>query len=380
MPGPARRAELVAGPTRDVGHVRRLVVERPAERVAEDEQVRVGRPVACPRSDRGASERPGDGRGEAPRVSRDVHRLARIAARGSGAPPHAAASIARAWRRTSTRRRPSGSIRARGQRTTGRRGAGPRRVGSLSSLHGSARRSTTPRVHPDEVRYIMPRRRSSRERGCALPRRRVRLRAAPRRGAGAGFGLFEDRDVAYPWFKVVERALLRAHGRSGVPPRATTPVPWWAVLAAGLSVAVPSSISIGTVMTESTVLPHGRVALYATISRSSDRPRRQLLLLAAIAAAFLTRSQLGVLYLGVAGRARLSLAGSCPGVAQSVRQLWPSACHSPPGLAVFSSRDSCRASPRESLGAYWELWRGTTRSKSRSGSSTTSRTSRSTSR
>ena len=72
--GPAARAEAVAGPIRDAGDVRRLVVERPAERVPQDEKARVRRPVSRPHSDRGASERPGDGRGEAPRVSSDLHR------------------------------------------------------------------------------------------------------------------------------------------------------------------------------------------------------------------------------------------------------------------------------------------------------------------
>ncbi len=92
--GPARRAELVAGPTRDAGHVRRLVVERPAERVAEDEQARVGRPVSRPRTDRGASERPSDGRGEAPRVPRDVHRGREDSGADEEGVPVAAASIA----------------------------------------------------------------------------------------------------------------------------------------------------------------------------------------------------------------------------------------------------------------------------------------------
>ena len=71
-------------------------------------------------------------------------------------------------------------------------------------------------------------------------------------------------DAAYEWFKVANAFCF-----------ALTAVPvyllarrlasaWWAVLAAGLSVAIPSAISIGTVMTESVSYPATALALYAT--------------------------------------------------------------------------------------------------------------------
>ena len=67
--------------------------------------------------------------------------------------------------------------------------------------------------------------------------------------------------------------------------------PWWAVCAAGLSVAIPSSISVSTVMTESLAFLTAAWALYA-IALALERPTlyRQLAVLAAIATAFLTRA------------------------------------------------------------------------------------------
>ena len=100
------------------------------------------------------------------------------------------------------------------------------------------------------------------------------------------------------------------------------------------------------------------VALYATML-ALERPttRRQLLLLAAIAAAFLTRSQLGVLYLGWLVALALHWWIS-PAARPSLRQLWPSAVPLAAGAGLLLARLVSGSSPRESLGAYWELWRG----------------------
>ena len=170
--------------------------------------------------------------------------------------------------------------------------------------------------------------------------------------------LSSDLESAYPWFKLVNALFF-----------ALTAVPvyllarrlvssWWAVLAAGLSVAIPSSISVGTVMTESMAFFTAAVALYATML-ALERPtvRRQLLLLAAIAVAFLTRSQLGVLYLGWL----LALGVHWwidPAARTSVRRLWPSALPLVAAVGLLFLRVASGASPRDSLGAYWELWRG----------------------
>jgi hypothetical protein len=217
---------------------------------------------------------------------------------------------------------------------------------------------SVPRVHPDEVRYIIGASSVLEGEGLSL------------RGGEYGFGplhagvltlvlwLSSDLESAYPWFKLVN-ALFWALTAIPVYLLARRLVSaWWAVLAAGLSVAIPSSISVGTVMTESMAFLTGAIALYATML-ALERPtvRRQLLLLAAIAVAFLTRSQLGVLY--VAWLLALGLHWwISPAARASVRRLWPSAIPLVAALGVLLARVASGSSPRDSLGAYWELWRG----------------------
>jgi hypothetical protein len=217
---------------------------------------------------------------------------------------------------------------------------------------------SVPRVHPDEVRYMIGASSVIEGEGLSL------------RGGEYGFGplhaavltlvlwLAGDLEGAYPWFKLANALFF-----------ALTAVPvyllarrllsaWWAVLAAGLSVAIPSSISVGTVMTESMAFLTGAIALYATML-ALERPsvRRQLLLLAAIAVAFLTRSQLGVLYVGWLLALGLHWWIS-PAARERLRRLWPSALPLLGVLGVLLARVASGSSPRDSLGAYWELWRG----------------------
>ena len=137
---------------------------------------------------------------------------------------------------------------------------------------------------------------------------------------------------------------------------------WWAVLAAGLAVAIPSSISVATVMTESMAYLAAALALYATML-ALERPTvlRQFLLLAAIGIAFLTRSQLGVLYVGWLAALGLHWwisPGARPEGRAALKRFWPSALPLVAAVAVLGARLVGGSSPRESLGAYWELWRG----------------------
>ena len=221
---------------------------------------------------------------------------------------------------------------------------------------------SVPRVHPDEVRYLIGA--SSLVEGDGL-----RLR-----GDEYGFGplhasvlalvlwLSSGLDAAYPWFKVVN-ALFWALTAIPVYLLARRLVSsWWAVLAAGLAIAIPSSISVGTVMTESMAFLAAAWALYATML-ALERPTvlRQLVLLAAIAAAFLTRSQLGVLYVGWVAALGLHWwinPAARPRGGSALVSFWPSVL--PPLAAVLGlgARVASGSSPRDSLGAYWELWRG----------------------
>ena len=137
---------------------------------------------------------------------------------------------------------------------------------------------------------------------------------------------------------------------------------WWAVLAAALSVAIPSSVSVATVMTESVSYLATAWAVYA-IALALERPTilRQFALLGAIAVAFLTRPQFGILYatwVGALAILWLLVPESRPRTRRDVLGYWPTLL--PPVLAVlaFAARLVAGASARDSFGAYWELWRG----------------------
>ena len=223
-------------------------------------------------------------------------------------------------------------------------------------------RVSVPRVHPDEVRYMIGASSLVEGDGLAL------------RGAEYGFGplhagvlalvlwLSSGLEAAYPWFKVVN-ALFWALTAIPVYLLARRLVSsWWAVLAAGLSVAIPSSISVATVMTESMAFLAAAWALYATML-ALERPTvlRQLALLAAIGAAFLARSQLGVLYVGWLAALGLHWwisPATRPRGRADLRRLWPSALPLVLAAVALVARIASGASPRDSLGAYWELWRG----------------------
>ncbi len=221
---------------------------------------------------------------------------------------------------------------------------------------------SVPRVHPDEVRYIIGASSVIEGEGLSL------------RGGEYGFGplhaavltlvlwLSADLEGAYPWFKLVNALFFSLTAIPVYLLARRLVSAWWAVLAAGLAVAIPSSISVGTVMTESIAFFTAAVALYATML-ALERPtaRRQLLLLAAIATAFLTRSQLGVLYVGwllALGLHWWIHPAARPPSRSDLRRLWPSALPLVAAFGLLISRIAAGSSPRDSLGAYWELWRG----------------------
>jgi len=219
-----------------------------------------------------------------------------------------------------------------------------------------------PRVHPDEVRYVIAA--SSLVEGDGLGLRGEEYGFGPLYAAVLTMILWlsSGLDAAYPWFKAANALFF-----------ALTAVPvyllarrlvtqWWAVCAAGLSIAIPSSISVATVMTESLAFLTAAWALYATmLALERATVTRQLLLLLAVAAAFATRAQLGALYLSWIGALVLMWVISPnrrPRTRRDLVQLWPSAVPLALAVAVLGGRLLSGSSPSESLGAYWELWRG----------------------
>ncbi|HEY6076732.1 MAG TPA: glycosyltransferase family 39 protein, partial [Gaiella sp.] len=155
---------------------------------------------------------------------------------------------------------------------------------------------SVPRVHPDEVRYMIGA--SALVEGDGLSLRGDEYGFGPLHAAVLSLVLWlsSSLEAAYPWFKVVN-ALFWALTAVPVYLLARRLVStWWAVLAAGLTLAIPSSISVGTVMTESMAFLAAAWVLYATmLALERLTVPRQLWLLVAIGVAFLTRSQLGVL-------------------------------------------------------------------------------------
>ena len=219
-----------------------------------------------------------------------------------------------------------------------------------------------PRVHPDEERYLIAA--SSLVEGEGLTMR----------GGDYGFGpllalvlaaiirIAGSVDSAYDWFKAANALFF-----------SLTAVPvyllarrlvsaWWAVLAAALSVAIPSSISVATVMQESLAYLATAWALFAIVV-ALERPTvlRQLGVLAAVAAAVLTRTQFGILYVTwVVALVVLWLVApwTRPRTRAEVVRYWPTVL--PPILAAlaFGVRLASGESAASSLGAYWSLWRG----------------------
>ena len=186
------------------------------------------------------------------------------------------------------------------------------------------------------------------------------------RGADYGFGpllalmlaailrLAGSVDSAYDWFKAANALLF-----------ALTAVPvyllarrlvsgWWAVLAAGLAVAIPSSISVATVMTESLSYVATAWALYA-IMLALERPTvlRQFGVLAATAVAFLTRPQFGILYVtwvGALGAFWVIAPWARPKGRADVLRFWPTALPVVLAVLAFAARLASGASASDSLG------------------------------
>lgn len=219
-----------------------------------------------------------------------------------------------------------------------------------------------PRVHPDEERYLIAA--SSLVEGEGLTMR----------GGSYGYGpllalvlaaiirLAGSIDAAYDWFKAAN-ALFFALTAIPVYLLARRLVTaWWAVLAAALAVAIPSSISVATVMTESLSYLTAAWALYA-IALALERPTvlRQLTVLAAITAAFLTRSQFGILYVtwvGALAMLWLIAPQARPRARRDLVRFWPTALPLVLATLALTAKLVSGQSAADLLGPYWELWRG----------------------
>jgi hypothetical protein len=131
----------------------------------------------------------------------------------------------------------------------------------------------------------------------------------------------------------------------------------WSLTVAALTVAAPSALYSGMVLTESTAYATGTLALLA-LALALERPtaRRQLAALGAVVLGALARPQLAalvlVLPLGLAVRWLLLPAPRRPRAAQAVRTLWPSGVAF---VAVALVTVAAFASGRASLKDYQDV-------------------------
>ena len=219
-PRPAPRPELDAERRRRPRELARLVGEHPLRCLLLDEQMRVRRPSSSAESDGGAPQRSPYGCGDAPGVPRDAHRREtylrtrplpsreRVDGPQDGAAARRGVGRARAFQRD-----PQGSpSRDRPRSPRGRR------VLPLLAPLAVHRRATRPsgRGALRDCRLV-----AGRGRGPHAPRRRLRIRAAPRADARCDPAPRGQRRLGVRLVQGCERAPVCPDRGPRLPPRAT---------------------------------------------------------------------------------------------------------------------------------------------------------------
>ena len=212
---------------------------------------------------------------------------------------------------------------------------------------------STPRVHPDEHIYAGGGASLAEGEGLTLRGEEYGLGPVYPAILASILAVTGDRETAYHFYKAANGLLFAL---------AAIPIflvarrllrPWWAVGVAGLSVAIPSSMYVSVVMTESVSFLAYSLAVYAIVL-ALERPTiaRQLAVLGTVALAYLVRAQFAVLFAAfLASLAFVWLLD--PGrepIGRALRRLWPTLGAVALGGAVFLTRPS--------LGDYDVLFRG----------------------
>ncbi len=227
---------------------------------------------------------------------------------------------------------------------------------------GAAQLVSTPRVHPDEHIYWLA--------GAAL----AAGDGLTLRGEDYGLGpvypavlagvltLAPDRETAYHLAKVANALLfaLAAIPIFLVARRLLTR--WWSVGVAAMSLAVPSSLYVSLVMTESVSYFVFSLAIYAIVlALERSTVARQLFAIAAIVVAYETRAQFAVLfaaYLAALVVVWVQARDRHP-LRSALAELWPSLAALVLGIGGFVVRPLVRGdSPADAVGAYSVLFRG----------------------
>jgi hypothetical protein len=215
-----------------------------------------------------------------------------------------------------------------------------------------------PRVHPDELRYALA--------GSSL----ADGEGVRNRGVESGFGpvhaaflasvllVAGDRESAYPIWKAMNAFVFVL---SAIPiyvlARRLLP-PWWSLTSAALCLAIPSSIYVSIVMTESLaflLVTSTMLAIVAAVEHPSTL--RQLAVFSLIGLATATRSQFAVLFLAyLVSLGTVSwLKPSRTSLAREIRRLWPTAAAIAIGVAAVLARGLVSGTSNL-LGPYSALW------------------------
>lgn len=235
-------------------------------------------------------------------------------------------------------------------------------VGVAIVYAGAAQLVSTPRVHPDEHIYGDAAASLAEGEGLRLRGESYELGPVYPVLLTPILVVVGDRETAYPFYKVLNAILfaLAAFPLYLVARRLLRP--WWSVGVAAGAVAIPSSMYIALVMTESASYLAYSVALWAIVL-ALERPSvaRQVGVLAAVVVAYATRAQFAVL-LGayvVAALAVWAIVLPRPPARMLVRRLWPTLAALAAGFGVLVVRPlATGSSPLDAIGAYQVLFRG----------------------
>jgi hypothetical protein len=224
---------------------------------------------------------------------------------------------------------------------------------------GAAQLVSTPRVHPDEHIYAGAGNSLGEGEGLRLRGEEYGLGPVYPAVLAAVRSATPDRETAYHLFKAANALLFALAALPIFLVSRRLVGPWWSVGVAGMSIAIPSSMYVSVVMTESASYLAFSIALYAIVL-AVERPStpRQLGALAAIALAYATRAQFAVLL--IAYVAALVIAWAIkpdrPRPGAALKRLWPTLGALAAGGAVVLGRPLVSGS--SPLGDYDVLFRG----------------------
>lgn len=235
-------------------------------------------------------------------------------------------------------------------------------LGFAIAYAGAAQLVSTPRVHPDEHIYAGAAASLAEGDGLTLRHQPYQLGPVYPSILAPILAVAGSRVAAYPFYKVANALLfaLAAIPLYLVARRLLRP--WWAVGVAAFSIAIPSSLYVALVMTESVSYLTYSIALWAVVL-ALERPTtlRQVGVLGAVALAYATRAQFAVMFAAyVLGLVLVwAVMPGRPRLGELVRRLWPTlGALALAVLALLARSLITGTSPLDAVGAYEVLFRG----------------------